>query len=395
MQKTNQKRIIGIYVLIVSFALLKMLFAYSEITIFRKAFIVTELAIICCELWYLFTNVLTNKKLIINKFTILLVTLIVYEIVISYQRNLMIWPDAFMDIITWPLTMLVFYDYSRKNEIPKIFTNINFWTYMLFTVLSALLIVKHLSGNGNVGGVIFSVYYCLTFLPITLLTTKKKEYRKTILLLVFFIITISTKRGGLIAYVLGLVIYLIVNAHIQGDFYKKSKKYIRYIFFGIVSVGICFVIVNLFDIPIIKRFSDLTDDGGSGRKAIWECVLESFDNSSEEIKTWGHGFQSVYYNLKPFGSNRLAHNSYIEYLYDYGYVGLTLLLLLLICIVLETSKMIKEKDFNAPVIAYSIVIAIVFGYVSYFFEQSVIILPISVLWGIVLGENKRKNIEER
>lgn len=58
-----------------------------------------------------------------------------------------------------------------------------------------------------------------------------------------------------------------------------------------------------------------------------QITLQAFNVSNLREKIWGHGFQSVYYRLRPGGFSRFSHNSYIEYLYDYGIIGLSLLVL--------------------------------------------------------------------
>lgn len=44
-----------------------------------------------------------------------------------------------------------------------------------------------------------------------------------------------------------------------------------------------------------------------------------------------------------------AHNSYIEYLYDYGTVGLILLLVFIIALIVSTIDMVRRKARFAPV----------------------------------------------
>jgi len=51
-----------------------------------------------------------------------------------------------------------------------------------------------------------------------------------------------------------------------------------------------------------------------------------------------------------------------------------------------TVKMVMQKHPLAPAMGYSLVPLYVFSLVSYFFEQSMLILPLSVFWGICLGK---------
>ena len=87
-----------------------------------------------------------------------------------------------------------------------------------------------------------------------------------------------------------------------------------------IGSGAVLYLENRSGLEIFDRFSKLSTDGGSGRDVIWAITLQAFNVSNLREKIWGHGFQSVYYRLRPGGFSRFSHNSYIEYLYDYGII---------------------------------------------------------------------------
>ena len=66
---------------------------------------------------------------------------------------------------------------------------------------------------------------------------------------------------------------------------------------------------------------------GAGRTRIWNQVIDYYKASPTREKVLGHGFHSVFYQIRPLGIARYAHNSLLESLYDYGIVGLTLVLI--------------------------------------------------------------------
>jgi O-antigen ligase len=101
----------------------------------------------------------------------------------------------------------------------------------------------------------------------------------------------------------------------------------------------------------------------------------------------------VYYKVQPYGFQRMAHNSFMETLYDYGIVGLVLLLLILLKLVIEGYRMFKEKYNDVMVWGYTMVPMLAFGIVSYFFEQTVIIVPFVIAWGTILGNYKKTRCE--
>ena len=158
---------------------------------------------------------------------------------------------------------------------------------------------------------------------------------------------------------------------------------------------IVFYLENAGRIQILDRFARLGDDGGSGRDVIWSIVLNAYHSSGLVQRLFGHGFQSVYYILRPGGFYRFAHNSYIEYLYDYGTVGLILLLVFIIALIVSTIDMVRRKARFAPVMCLLLVISVFLGMFSYFFEESNIIMPVAVAYGVILGmDKKEKNIKD-
>jgi O-antigen ligase len=135
----------------------------------------------------------------------------------------------------------------------------------------------------------------------------------------------------------------------------------------------------------------MMEDGGSGRTEIWQTVWRKFASSPFSEKLFGHGFHAVAYKVMPLGYSRFAHNSWLEILYDYGMVGLGLIVILVLYFIVKTVKMIREKSAMSPVMGYTIVGMLVMATVSYFFEQSVIILPFCMVWGICVGSHYRNH----
>ena len=257
------------------------------------------------------------------------------------------------------------------------------------------LIKIHLSGAGNIGQVIFPTYFCITTLPLVLILTNNRSYRNLSMVLAVLISTASTKRAGTLALILGLFVMFVVEAHIQGTLNQRWKKYLKIMLLILIGTIMVFYLESTGRIQILDRFARLGDDGGSGRDVIWSIVLNAYHSSSLVQRLFGHGFQSVYYILRPGGFYRFAHNSYIEYLYDYGIVGLILLLVFIIALIVSTIDMVRRKARFAPVMCLLLVISVFLGMFSYFFEESNIIMPVAVAYGVILGmDKKEKNIKD-
>ena len=347
-------------------------------------------------LCYFFEELLMLKKKSINCVTVILGILIVYQCAIVVLNNSIYLPYTPIDILIWPLSVIIYYNFIYQNGLSKNSEKITLIYYLIMCAVSVSLIKIHLAGNGNIGQVVFLTYYCLTTLPLIVVTIKNKKYRNLCIFLCIIISIASTKRTGTIALLLGVFVMLVLEAHIQGSLREKWKKYLSLFLIVCIGVVVLFYLDNKSNLQIFDRFSKLSTDGGSGRDIIWAITIQAYRISNLREKIFGHGFQSVYYRLRPGGFSRFSHNSYIEYLYDYGMIGLFLLILFVLILIIIEVKFIYKKNKYAPVMGLLLVITIFLSAFSYFFEESNIIQPIAVAYGIVLGQayKERKKHED-
>lgn len=330
-----------------------------------------------------------KKTLKLDKKILFLSNFILYEFIVSLCNSIIIMPFIAIDILLWPLLFCVFYDYTKQNNLPncfKILTIIGMISICLFSIPN---IVVHISGYGRNGGVIFPTYFCFAFLPMVYITYPKKISR-FFSILVVILMMVSTKRAGFIIVVTGLMLLLLVEALIQNTMKKTLRRIGVFVVIGVAAIIISLFLIQKFNLNIFNRLTMLSADEGSGRIAIWELVFGKFTDSSFLKKIFGHGYQSVYYRVRPFGKEWLSHNSFLEVLYDYGIIGLTAIICIIVTIIKKGIKLIKSKNIYAPIICYSLVAVIIMAACSYFFEQSVIIIPFSVFLGIVFGNTQQE-----
>lgn len=370
----------------------KMLYQINQNNVFRMfGYGLQMLVLACCVV----QELITFKRKSFDFTVAILLLLISFESLVAISTHSVYMPYAPVDILIWPISVIVYYNYSYYYDITKIAQNKAIWFFFAMCAIAVPLIKIHLSGAGNIGQVIFLTYFCITTLPLVLILTNNRSYRNLSMVLAVLISTASTKRAGTLALILGLFIMLVVEAHIQGTLNQRWKKYLKIMLLILMGTIIVFYLENAGRIQILDRFARLGDDGGSGRNVIWLIVLNAYHSSGLVQRLFGHGFQSVYYILRPGGFYRFAHNSYIEYLYDYGTVGLILLLVFIIALIVSTIDMVRRKARFAPVMCLLLVISAFLGMFSYFFEESNIIMPVAVAYGVILGlDKKEKNIKD-
>ena len=99
------------------------------------------------------------------------------------------------------------------------------------------------------------------------------------------------------------------------------------IFIGLIVAIYWFVANNSETINhIVSRFHAIEDDEGSGRTELYDVILNSFSNSSFISQMFGHGYRSVISILDGVP----AHNDFLEILYDFGIVPLTVYVIILL-----------------------------------------------------------------
>lgn len=386
--KVSNACIVLIYILTFTSALTYLRHTTTDIYTWRILYLVSVLGInVLCIIYKLH-----RRAIILDRFTILLGVIILLELCVSYFSGLFVVPMILVDVMAWPMMLSVYYDYSKGNPMPEVFKKITMIGMVLICLFTIPALRLRLSGAGRAA--VFSTYYCIAFLPMIFMFFKNKV---AVIFsgVVSVLMLLTFKRSAFIIVLTGLFLYYVVSIYNQENLRKKIRRAALFAV-GILVFGFIgqYLIDNL-NLNILQRLASIMDDGGSGRDRIWAQVMDYFRNSSTIEKWLGHGFHSVFYEIRPLGIARYAHNSFLETLYDYGYIGLSLVIYVVLRIIIDTVKMVRNHDEYAPLMAYSLVPMLVCGFVSYFFEQSVIILPLSIMWGICMGNFYGKSSQGR
>ncbi len=169
-------------------------------------------------------------------------------------------------------------------------------------------------------------------------------------ILVYFAV-ITYSRSAFLMLALPLILFLYSN--------MKSKKYVLTVIFGIGAVYLAvFVLAGKIQIleTVLSRFTEESGDVTSGRTDLWGSYLSLF--LAEPLSfLFGRGLGAE------LVGGKAPHNTYIDFLYYLGLVGMVLYILAVSAIQRTAIKIKKRNIFN-----YSLFICI--G-VMYFFISEI------------------------
>lgn len=211
------------------------------------------------------------------------------------------------------------------------------------------------------------------------LITEKK--RAVIIILSMIAIILSLKRGALIVLPLMFIVGLLVEA-------KRKKKVnstlIKIILFVILFIIIVVIVNSQTNGFLFERFSADELESGSGRTEIYKMAWENISKRGVFDLIVGLGSGS---SARIVGTG--CHNEWLEFLFSFGIVGLTLYLILIIALI-RNVKHIKYKlpDYFAAsimMLIYILIIGMIGG--IYFVHSSFFFF---CFWGAMQGTIKAR-----
>ena len=214
------------------------------------------------------------------------------------------------------LTYVVGYNlYSRMPREKKLFEYLAiFSTIALCAEYLVLSNIMRLDFN-HTALMLGISYVPLILTPLLLLNKNKLSWVSFIL--VSYVLIDSGKRGGIIALILGLILYYYcIKTNIN-----RSKKYGAIVFIVIFVLLLWGVLSEYVEnTEFFYRLLHGSDDSdySSGRFDIYGDALSKYFHSDMWGMLFGHGLGSVA-TVSKYGVT--AHNDFIEVLYDFGIVG--------------------------------------------------------------------------
>lgn len=291
------------------------------------------------------------KQIFSNKINAVILLWAIYAVLVTLLTS----EDLFLDIrsvLWWPSVYFVFYSIARYDYSEKLINILIKYIIPLLYILTVIIYFyfRRFSLETNVGAFEAdnSVFFVLALLPFVFLLSKRYKY-------IFLILAIaaafySFKRSA----ALYTAIIIVISLYFDFWYHKKISLFKTVIIPIILVIGLVYGLTylnNSTDGFLLSRFENISDDGGSGRIDIWKDTLNKFKASGIELQIAGHGFNAVI-KVSPFS----AHNDFLEMLYDFGIIGLSLYILFIILMVfcILKYKNLDDRYYQAGIVMLTI-----------------------------------------
>lgn len=213
--------------------------------------------------------------------------------------------------------------------------------YWMAVCVQAILLLEYvsiyLSANLFDAAHLITSYYPLFLLPLVLMHPSKIIRYLSIGVVIIAVFS-SFKRGGFVALVLGLIVYVLCKRHVE----SKGIKAVLYVIVALSILAGIFVYIAMSEYGgVIERLMSIGDDGGSGRTEVWEVTWGMIQDSDIIRYIIGHGFNAVL-NNSPLELS--AHNDLLESWYDFGLIGVILYSISLISLLRYTRSLLRKKS---------------------------------------------------
>lgn len=263
--------------------------------------------------------------------------------------------------------MIFFVDGTYRNIENNVILSVTFYLISAIFVFFMLRSGSYSTQTGSVS----DAYYVLGLLPLVLVCSKKWSIIP--ILCAGIVIIISGKRAGLIAFVLMVVSFFLVEVLVSKQYKSLAVSFVSLVI--IAAIGyIAFMAINQnFNVRLLTRFLRISEDGGSGRSERWNAIVTAVNDSSLFNIVFGHGVEAV---TRDFGG--YSHNDFLELLYNYGIVAVGFYISFYVVLIFDFFKMLKHKYKYTAQFFMSIVFSLMVALTSFY-----VIIPAYITAGMI------------
>lgn len=316
------------------------------------------LIILVLGLYYVCSIV--TKSIVFSAEKIILWVITLWIFVVNLITNTERWNMAIHIGLSclWVLTHHFFSSYlSRWNNALsriQVFILVMFIFYVFSAFYASYNLHEYLAQRGHDQfAVVNLAYNVLVFLPWVWIFNGQR-IRQAASLIIFMVIAVSMKRGAIVVFPLMLGTAMFIDSIVKKQGF--SRPMMKTLFFIVLFIIGLFITDHLSGGFLSKRFATENLMEGSGRAHAYKEGIEKILKRPAAAWISGEGSATT---LKYFGTG--AHNEWIEFTLNFGFLGVILYALLLLSLFLRSLQLTIKRSLYAP--AYAIVL-INFGIVG-------------------------------
>lgn len=225
-----------------------------------------------------------------------------------------------------------------------------------------------------------SVFILIT-MPLVMLFNNR-VLKWFILILTMIVVLMTARRTATICFVFVLALNIIQELRTSNESKGLLKRRVLPI---LIVAGVAYVIQwlltgNFADAleRTLSRFGEIRDDNGSGRSLLYADVWRSLSESNFLEIVFGHGYLGVNRVI----GHTAAHNDFLEYLYDFGLIGLVFLVSLHVYVIKQIIMLYRRRHWLSFSYAASYCIFFFYGMFGNIIIYPQYFLTIPVYWGV-------------
>lgn len=278
-----------------------------------------------------------------SKILVCIISLFLVSVYSGWNNNFLLWEFGHRisnaEIISSASIWVISFVAMKLSINNRILCKCNFNKYYIaiFFIIGIKIMLEELMGLGramNEGS--NSVYYVLPILPCFMYYYPK--YRYYALMLVIGLIIFSIKRSAFLIIVIS-VLWLMYCSYKKIIVLKKNILWVLTI--GLVGSVLVMTFGSDYVDAILGRFSNISEDGGSGRDLIFEYAWTMFMQADISHQLFGSGPRYFWANCQTITA---AHDDFLEIIISCGIIGVLIFIVMHVLLIRMIVSLVKAKS---------------------------------------------------
>lgn len=298
----------------------------------------------------------------INPLLFLSIIVIILLEILSGFINKVSFSTIFL-VVLYPIIFLMIYIFFIGINFHGLDKKLLFSSFLLFFIFYSLFFIFYffyIQGKPTSGGGLRIPTLAHVFFLLSIFCYLRRFLtERTKIILYCFTIPIVLLSGKMSVTII-LLVYLFSDL-INSTFFERNKKIMRIVLISIFAIGALIILVSN-----ITKNNFLADNFSfesllySGRIENWSNILPNMKNFTAIEWLFGKGPSATL----QYNKGTAAHNDFIEFIFDYGVLGLMGFLCLILSFFIQ---FLKQKAPYKRELGLSIVYLLILDFISAFF----------------------------